>query len=299
MNEIATQLVRLIGTSNKLQARYLESVIELLDLEEQSAFESYISYCNSQGISVEQLANAYNLFVTETLREQLHFKRHKTYRYSSYQEVGTAVYSNHEYMHKYMLGLALSRFLWAQHIQIGRFFSDTIPKNSNGHFLEVGPGHGFYFMTAMKQCNFSFFEGIDISNTSVEMTRNILQSGSFGNFSNYQIHEGDFLDIPSEKKYSAIVMSEVLEHVERPDQFLKKAHELSAPDTYIYLSTCINAPEIDHIYLFREIAEIESLIEEQSFIISDKLVMPYHGRSLAESEQDALPINIAMVLKTR
>ena len=47
-------------------------------------------------------------------------------------------------------------------------------------------------MCAMRQSAYSSFEGIDISPTSVEMTRALLGSGAFGDFADYEIVEQDF-----------------------------------------------------------------------------------------------------------
>jgi hypothetical protein len=148
----------------------------------------------------------------------------------------------------------------------------------------------------MKLSSYDFFEGIDISPTSVEMTNSILESGLHGIFSNYGIYESDFLEHRLSEKYDAIVMGEVLEHVENPEAFLQKIYDISHSDSYIYITTCINAPAIDHIYLFEDFEQLERLVDNSGLYIEDRLLVPYSGMTIEESEKEKLPINIAMIL---
>src|SRR4030095_6992716 len=119
---------------------------------------------------------------------------------------------------------------WPQHIAMKRWFLSRIPRDKHGHYLEVGPGHGYYFMAAQKKTSYDFFTVVDISPASVKMTKTILESGFFGTFKNYEITLGDFLSSELTKKFNAIIMAEVLEHVEEPEHFLQKVKRLSAAD---------------------------------------------------------------------
>jgi len=97
--------------------------------------------------------------------------------------------------------------------------------------------------------------------------------------------------------YDAIIMGEVLEHVEQPDVFLKRIAELAKDDAYIYVTTCINAPAVDHIFLWRSTDELEKMIEGTGLKIKTPLRLPYEGKTLEESQAAELSINVAYVLE--
>jgi 2-polyprenyl-3-methyl-5-hydroxy-6-metoxy-1,4-benzoquinol methylase len=152
-------------------------------------------------------------------------------------------------------------------------------------------------MKAIGETAYTQFEGIDISPKSVEMTRDILESGDFGTFSNYALLCQDFLNAePSTASFDALVMGEVLEHVEDPGAFLRRIRELTRPDSYIYISTCMNAPAVDHLALFTSAAHLESIIEDAGLRIADQCLVPYQGLTVTETEEKQLPMNIGAVL---
>ena len=91
-------------------------------------------------------------------------------------------------------------------------------------------------------------------------------------------------------------MGEVLEHVEQPEVFLRRIAELATDDAFIFITTCINAPAVDHIYLWRTTDELEEMIEASGLSIVEPLRLPYEGKSLEDSREERLPINVAYVL---
>lgn len=293
LQELITEIIRI----NPLQQNFIESSLNDALKEEKANIESYIRYGQSQGLTLEYLANCYDLIVKDTLREQLYFQRHKRYRYSSFSEVAESVYFDDAYMNKYMHGLALTAYLWPNHREIHRYFTRSIPTQKTGNYIEIGPGHGIYMVTAMRQSIYQKFDGIDLSPTSVALTRALLDSGCFGSFQNYRIFEKDFLeDELMPNHYNAVVMGEVLEHVELPAEFLRKIRYIAADEAFIFITTPINAPAIDHIYLFDSFESIETLVSESGLKVKDKLLVPYPGQTLEDSISEMLPINVALVL---
>ena len=290
-------LITSIVEINPLQAAFMDASLATAEAGDIDDLESYIRFCNAQGVSLTYLASCYDVIVKDTLCEQLYFQRHKCYRYATFDEVAHSVYFNDAYMRQYMYGLALTSYLWPNHRELHHFFVQHLPREQRGAYLEIGPGHGIYMVSAMRLSAYTVFEGLDLSPTSVALTDNLLGSGHFGEFNNYTVCQKDFLaDDHLRDSYDAIVMGEVLEHVESPSSFLKKIHALSHGETFIFITTPINAPAIDHIYLFDSLQSVEQIVSQSGLRIAHCLRVPYPGCSLEQSEQQSLPINVAMVL---
>jgi 2-polyprenyl-3-methyl-5-hydroxy-6-metoxy-1,4-benzoquinol methylase len=260
----------------------------------------YIRYCMGHGLSLPYLASCYNTIAIDIQMEQIYFRRHKKYRHSTFKEVADRVYFDAEYMKRYMYGLALTYFLWPAHAAMQEFFVATFPKGWGGAYLEIGPGHGYYFRQAATLGSFDRMTGVDISPASVELSRDLMRHHRLDTTAEIAILEADFLEFSSDGgTFSCIVMGEVLEHVEQPGLFLRKIAELSEPDTHIYVTTCLNAPAIDHIFLFGTSSEVEDLAGDSGLLITDRFIAPHSGKSLAECEAARLPVNVAYVMRKR
>jgi 2-polyprenyl-3-methyl-5-hydroxy-6-metoxy-1,4-benzoquinol methylase len=283
---------------NPLQSDFLADSLREVGDEELRDLDAYLKFGLASGLDIPYLAECYDLIVKDTLREQMYFMRHGKYRYSSFAEVADSVYFDDEYMRKYMHGLALTSYLWPNHRTLHRYFVAQVPTNQAGRYLEIGPGHGMYMVSAMRKSAYEYFDGIDISPTSAQMTNDVLGSGRFGEFENYKVFEQDFLEgTIADQSYSAVVMGEVLEHVEQPGVFLETIARIATDDAFIFITTPINAPAIDHIYLFASWNDIETLVTDSGLKVADKLLVPYPGLSVEESQEERLPINVAMVLE--
>ena len=286
-----------ILNGNDRHEAFFDAAVERLSEDEIGRLGEYIGYCTSSGLDLAELAVCYETILEDTLKEQLYFVRHKKYRYTTFSEVAESVYHNPEYMRRYMHGLALTSFIWPNHVDMRRFFEKTLPKDRSGSYLEVGPGHGLYFMTAMRLASFDRFTGIDISPTSIEMSERIVRHFFANTSAPVDFLCRDFLDQePPRGPFGAIVMGEVLEHIERPEAFLKRIAEICDAETYVYVTTCVNAPAIDHIYLFRMPEEVEDMIRDAGLAIRESYKGAYFGKSFEESLSQELPINVAYVL---
>jgi cyclopropane fatty-acyl-phospholipid synthase-like methyltransferase len=151
-------------------------------------------------------------------------------------------------------------------------------------------------MAAIEVGVFDGFLGVDLSAASVEQTRTIVEH--FHPDAPVRVELRDFLTaddlVPS--SFDAVVMGEVLEHVEQPEVFLRRIAELARPGAFIFVTTCVNAPAVDHIYLWRTADELEAMITDSGLTIVEPLRLPYEGKTLEESRDEQLPINVAYVL---
>ena len=69
-------------------------------------------------------------------------------------------------------------------------------------------------------------------------------------------------------------MAEVLEHLEAPSQMINKICSLCNSNAHVYITVPINAPAIDHIYLFKTIEEVQNMIVNAGFEIQESMYAP-------------------------
>jgi 2-polyprenyl-3-methyl-5-hydroxy-6-metoxy-1,4-benzoquinol methylase len=94
-------------------------------------------------------------------------------------------------------------------------------------------------------------------------------------------------------------MGEVLEHVKSPDRLMQKLHSMLNPDGRIFVSTCTNAPAIDHVYLFRHVDEIRKLLSDSGFIIENELVLPVENLPMSQVIAEKITVNYCSILKRK
>lgn len=285
-----------IASRDEIHSKIVAASVNAMPADVRADGEAYVSFCLSRGERIEDLAAAYLGFTNVMKEEQLFFARFGHYRYRSLHEAEAAVYKNERYMKMYMRGLALTMYLWPQHQQIRALFQASLPRGNGGKYLEVGPGHGMFFLHALRAGGFDRCVGVDISETSVAFTRNLLESGHFGRFSNYEIVRADFLTYDARDKYRAIVVGEVLEHVEEPARFLRKMADLAQPGGFIFVSTCLNAAALDHIYNFETLDNLREMITGAGLRIVQCQPLPYTGKSLETCLKHRFPMNVVYLL---
>ncbi|WP_233712804.1 class I SAM-dependent methyltransferase [Helicobacter sp. 'house sparrow 1'] len=218
---------KIIEEKHPIHSKHLKSLtFSQKDIRD---FEKLLSYYQEKmGLDIKEQAECYLMFLNKNLEETKFFLENHRYRYSTFEEVKDQVYFNESYMQKYMIGLSISSYTWSAHINTRVFFTNYLEKMQSlldAKYLEVGPGHGEYFLKAIEAGIFDTHTGIDISPTSCRMTRDIIDF-NFKDHVKANFICGDFLTFESQEKYDLIVMGEVLEHVEKPKEFLKKAGSL-------------------------------------------------------------------------
>ena len=239
------------------------------------------------------------MIVEDTFAEQMFFTKSGRYRCSTYAEVAEQVYHDPGYMNKYMYGLIVTAFLWPNHVELVRFFRKNLPVSKKGNYLKIGPGHGYFMATAASEGSFDRLTGVDISEASINQTRALLDHFATEGARRCELRQCDFLAAVElePNSFDAVIMGEVLEHVEQPDAFLRRVHTLAKEDAFIYIATCINAPAIDHIYLWTDTDQLEGMIKNTGFAIKEAVRLPYEGRTLDEARDLRLAINVGYVLQ--
>jgi len=123
---------------------------------------------------------------------------------------------------------------------------------------------------------------VDISESSINLAKNLINNDRI----NFTL--ANIFDFNSNKKYDFITMGEVLEHVENPLSLLLKLNELLNKNGTLYITAPTNAPTIDHIYLFKNINEIKSLLNKAGFKIEKDIY--FYAEDLPEEMAEKMEI---------
>jgi 2-polyprenyl-3-methyl-5-hydroxy-6-metoxy-1,4-benzoquinol methylase len=296
--ELLDEFAAGVIAENPVHANFLAASRTAMSDQTRGELIAYLEYCLGRGLTMDYIVDCYNTIVIDTQMEQLYFRKHKKYRCSTFKEVADRVYFDPDYMNKYMYGLAITSFLWPNHAAIHEFFVRSFPVQARGTYLEIGPGHGYYFRQAGIIGSFDRMIGVDISAASIALTKDIVAHMGTTSRAKNELIESALPKIPDDElDCSCIVMGEVLEHVEDPGLFLRKIARLSRPDTHVFITTCVNAPAVDHISLFRTPGEVEELIAANGLELVHALRVPYAGKTLEECEAQQLAINVAYTLR--
>lgn len=296
-NSATAMLVSIISEKNIFQAKTLNGIADKMSNDEKDGLEALLNFYIKQGDTVEHLAECYMNFIQDIMDEQYYFIKNRHYRYSNNKEVNSFFYQNSDYMEYYMKGLAISTYLLESHRKCREWFYRKIINLSNGEYwLDVGVGHGEYFQIAIQNTDYKHYLGIDISPSCVLMCREMIEQRVVKGTKDIDVKEQDFF------KYDgpicdAVVLGEILEHVEEPRFFLEKVHEITHENSFIYITTVVNCPQKDHIYLFRNIEEIEDLYLKTGFKVCDRLIYPTNGYSIEKALRKQTAIITAHVLK--
>jgi 2-polyprenyl-3-methyl-5-hydroxy-6-metoxy-1,4-benzoquinol methylase len=193
------------------------------------------------------------------LEEEEFFRRHGRYRRGSLHEVESAVYADPHFMRRYLQGLLVSQVLWQNHAHVLDCYLREFlaPYGGRGRLLEIGPGHGLLLALAAGE-GMAELSGWDISQSSVDYTAGNLARLGIGGV---RLDRRDVArDAAAAEPFDLVVASELLEHVERPDEVLRSLVHLTRPDGLLFLNVPVNSPAPDHIYLWRSPEELFAFV---------------------------------------
>jgi 2-polyprenyl-3-methyl-5-hydroxy-6-metoxy-1,4-benzoquinol methylase len=233
----------------------------------------------------------YRWMCEEFWKEEFHFRREGSYRLSTFEEAYREVYSNADYMSRYVRGILISQIIWDPHARAFDLFRTrflpAIPQG--GSYLEVGPGHGFFLCFASREADLGRMEAWDVSPSSIAEAKQALSR--LGVARDIEIVEQDVLAAPARHdEFDAAVISEVLEHLERPDLALQSLCAALKPGARIFINAPINSPAPDHIYLWRTPQEFSEFVRAQGFEIEEAHDLPQTGVKL----ERALKLNLSV-----
>ena len=193
-----------------------------------------------------------------------------------------------------MNGLVLAQYLWFEQYERILFFKKNIKNHivKKNNYLEIGGGHGLYIFEAINTLpEIKQFDLVDISQSSLNLAKGIL------NDNRINFYLKNIFDFKEDEKYDFVTMGEVLEHVENPLDLLKKAGDLLSDEGVFFITTPINSPMIDHIYLFNNEKEIRDIIVKAGFNILEEKIVVSEKISVEKAAKYKVPIMYAAFLK--
>jgi 2-polyprenyl-3-methyl-5-hydroxy-6-metoxy-1,4-benzoquinol methylase len=291
MKNYVREILQIIAKENPVHFKKIKKNIDRFPKEyfpiAESFFKKYDDFLISEGKSFEYGVKCYLSMIADMNIETVDFMRTGKYSSNTFEEVNQRVYSNPEVMEYYMHGLALSQFLWEHHYKLFSKFTKKLTdyKDKTKSYLEIGAGHGLYLAQAVDAFHDSVsFDVVDISATSINIAQKFNESDKV----NFQVK--NIFDYDANTSFDFITMGEVLEHVEDPKTLLKKLYDLLSPGGTAFITTPTNAPAIDHIYLFNDIDEIKTLINETNFKIVED--MTFYSEDVSPERAKKIKISV-------
>lgn len=230
------------------------------------------------------------------LEEELFFRRNNKYRHDNFSAANLEIYADSNLMEKYLKGLLISQVLWKNQSEAflfyKKYFLNALKKSSN--LLEIGPGHGLLMYIAAQSPGIKSITGWDVSEASLKMTKATLESVGLKFPINLRL-KNILEDFPREPFFDAIVMSEVLEHLEDPSNAIRVVYDLLRPEGVAYFNMPINSPAPDHIYLCRSALEVEDLVRGAGFKIKMIYNAPATGLTVSSAIKRKATINVLIL----
>lgn len=300
MEQILAAILKQVEESNPMLAKLLRNEVEFIDSEfpdmQKHLLEKLLSFLKIRGkdlkYGVECLLKKYD----DLFEEGLKFYRTGKYSYNSFEQVNEAVYNNPYVMEYHTIGLLMLELLTSMGYIKLQFLIEILQSlpYKISRYLEIGGGHGMYLWEAEKILSKDvIFDIVDISETSIEIAKVFLQNIPV----NY--YHKDIFEFTAPTGYDFISMCEILEHLENPGELLCKAKTFLNADGRIFITTPINNPTIDHIYLFENVEQVRSLLYENGLTIINEKSAPWNNMTINEAERKKIPIDYFALVKCR
>ena len=301
--KLSNYIFKLISTKSSFQKKKILNFHKTLTskdlIENEKYLQIYKNFLKKNNISISSAVDSYIEMCNDMFSCHIKFLRTGKYPVYDVKEAKRRVYNNQKKMKSYMVGLAISQFFWKTHYKMFKHLQFFVKNSkSSKSYLEIGPGHGLFSYCSYKNLkNLKSFHIIDISKTSLNLTKSFLSSFLKKNKVNIKYILGDFLKKKIDIKYDIIVCGEVLEHVSDPIKFMKKVHYYLNNKGKVFISTCINCPAIDHVNQWHNIGEIRKIFKKSKLDILNEKVLPVEKVSYNKALKNKITVNYSAILK--
>lgn len=276
-----------------LTRRFKDDAPEFLDRTEEVASLAL----QLIGDDVETYCADYKWMCENHNAEQLYFLTNGTYRYSTFADAYANVYSDHVYMTRYLHELLLSQIFWRNHALALDHYRTRFLPGAPRHFahLEVGPGHGLFLYFAACEAQAGSITGWELTDGSIAATRRCLDR--FGIADRVSLVQQDVLRAPPQAEaFDTILISEVLEHLERPHDAMETLRVSLKPSGRLLINVPINSPAPDHIYLWSSPDEVAEFARGCGFSIVDSAAYPLTGYTLEKALRHRYSVSCVLTL---
>ncbi len=259
-------------------------------------FDKYVIYLKKNDIKLDFGIECYLHMITDMIEERVNFIREGKYSNNSFEDVEKRIYGNPKIMTYHMHGLVLAQYLWFDQYERILFFTENLKKycSKSTKYLEIGGGHGLYVNQAIDLLQeIEQFDLVDISQSSLDLAKGII------NNKKVNFYLKNIFDFTENQKYDFVTMGEVLEHVENPLSLLSKIGAFLKENGTCFITTPINAPMIDHIYLFNNANEIKDLFNKAGFEIIEEKIVISEKLTQKQAAKFKVPIMYAAFLKKK
>ena len=211
---------------------------------------------------------AYSRFVAEIIRLQIDFDRTGKYPVGTESEAWEGTYSADAYMSStYLPALLLAWYLWPhQRAELDFFVEKFVPlitKEGWTHFYEVGVGTGIYSRLALEG---SDARGVayDIGPASLAFAKRHLATYGLDARIAYRLAD---CRVETPPPLPFLICVELIEHMEDPVALLRTLRKMCSGKALI--ATALNAPNRDHVFLYRTPEDVITQLHEAGFEVSD------------------------------
>lgn len=223
------------------------------------------------------------------LEETIHFFREGRYRAVDVAAVEKNVYSNTDYMLRYLDGIVFSYSRWPNHRRAAKELATRIALSGVSELTEVGPGPGFLSQLLLKTVpGLRRIRTYDISHTSVHYQQSLVRLCG----QSVEIHHGDFFESPPGTQ--ALLLSDILEHFANPEAFMKKASNWLLPGGRLFVNFPINSPAPDHVFLLRSPQEVEDLVRSSGYRVLSTALFPEKDYPLEKARRLNAAISVVL-----
>lgn len=229
------------------------------------------------------------------LPEELYFRRNGRYRLEKFEDALRTVYNDTAFMTRYMNGLLMSDVVWVNHCRGLQHYSENFLRGlkPGADLLEIGPGHGLLLYLACETPSIGSVSAWDVSQASLAMSKHaldVLGAKRPVKFETRNIFDPTIMDEKNACLFDAVVLSEVLEHLEQPQQAVRVLLHLCKPGGRVWINVPANSPAPDHLYLVSEPAQAEHLVRDVGFNIVDTAHYAMTGVTLERAIKQKLTI---------
>ena len=109
------------------------------------------------------------------------------------------------------------------------------------------------------------------------------------------LEQKNIYDKRPDNVFDALVLGEILEHLETPDIALKSLANQLRSGGLVFINFPINSPAPDHIYLLKTIEEVVSLVRNAGYKVLETEAFPMTGYNLERAIASKVTISVVVI----